>query len=80
LKDLHGKLVKGEIDILIPFAYDDSRLSTVDFSRYSIFTNWGQVATFKDKRINGINDLSNLRIAVLYNSVIFYGHMDLNAF
>lgn len=72
-QDLYSQLERGEIDIFMPIGYSEERLKTMDFSAKPIFTNWGQIITRKDKKINDISDLNNTRLAIQKNDIYFFG-------
>jgi len=76
-QDLYPKLENGEIDIFIPIGFSEKRLEKMDFSKYPIFTNWGQIVSKKGVNLSSINSLANKRIAVQKNDLYFYGDFGL---
>jgi len=75
--ELYTKLKNGEIDIFMPIGYSEKRLEEMDFSRYPLFTNWGQIICKKEKYPNSISELNDKRIAVQKNDLYFIGDFGL---
>lgn len=75
--ELYTKLKNGEIDIFMPIGYSEKRLGEMDFSRYPLFTNWGQIICKKEKYPNCIYELNDKRIAVQKNDLYFTGDFGL---
>ncbi|MBC7197265.1 MAG: transporter substrate-binding domain-containing protein, partial [Deferribacterales bacterium] len=74
---LFEKIQKGEIDLFLPIAYSKKREDIMNFSRESIFTNWGQIIAHKDADINSLIDLNNKVIAVQPNDLFYHGEQGL---
>ncbi|MCX8084917.1 MAG: transporter substrate-binding domain-containing protein [Calditerrivibrio sp.] len=75
--DLYDKLIKNEIDLFFPIGYMESRLALMDFSKQTLYTNWGLLITTKGNDINNIRSLQGKRIAIHKNDVYFNGDMGL---
>lgn len=75
--ELYTMLKNGEIDIFLPIGYSEKRLGEMDFSRYPLFTNWGQIICKKEKYPNSISELNDKRIAVQKNDLYFIGDFGL---
>ncbi|MGC8925807.1 MAG: ATP-binding protein [Calditerrivibrio sp.] len=76
-EELYTKLKNGEIDIFMPIGYSEKRLNEIDFSKYPLFTNWGQIICKKDKYLNSISELNGKRIAIQKNDLYFTGDFGL---
>ena len=59
------KLKKGETDLLGVIAYSVERNKYIDYTYESVLTEWGQIYTNKNARIESILDLRDKKIAVL---------------
>ncbi|BAI80761.1 hypothetical protein DEFDS_1294 [Deferribacter desulfuricans SSM1] len=72
--NLYSDLVNGEIDVLIPIAYSDTRLKYMKFTDYNypVFMNWGVIIS-KSKNIKTITDLKGKRIAIVKNDIFYTG-------
>lgn len=77
---LFEKIQTGEIDLFFPIAYSEDRKDIMNFSRESIFTNWGQIIAHKGADINSLIDLNNKVIAVQPHEVFYYGEQGLLKF
>jgi signal transduction histidine kinase/ActR/RegA family two-component response regulator len=63
--DCLDKLKKGETDLLGVIAYSVERNKYLDYTYESVLTEWGQIYTNKNARIESILDLRDKKIAVL---------------
>jgi PAS domain S-box-containing protein len=65
------RLDKGEIDILVGIAYSKERAEKYDFTRETLLSNWAQIYTKKDSKIQSIPDLKDKKIAVLKGDIYY---------
>ncbi len=75
---LYEKLENNEIDIFLPIGYSEKRLEKMDFSKYPMFTNWGQLVCRKSENLSSIKSLENKKIAIQHNDIYFHGELGLN--
>jgi len=64
-----NRLQNGEIDLLPCIGWSEERAKKLDFSKQSLFLDWGVIYRRKGSRIQSIFDLAGKRIAVLDGSV-----------
>ena len=62
------RLDKGDIDLLVGFAYSDERAKRFQFSQQSLLGNWGMVFRHAQADINSLPDLKGKRIALMRSS------------
>jgi len=62
-------LEAGEIDIQSVIAYSDDRAESFDFIEETLFNDWGEVYTRKGLKIESIEDLAGMRIALLKDTI-----------
>ena len=62
------RLRRGGLDMLLDVTYSDERALLYDFNSVPVIESWLQVFTLKGKKIELIQDLDGLRIAVLRGS------------
>jgi len=67
--ELYSDISKGKIDIFFPIGYAEYRLQYMDFSKFPVFENWGQVVARKDIKISSLYDLEGKTIAVQFNDI-----------
>jgi len=66
--NLVERLDKGDIDLLVGFAYSDERAKRFQFSQQSLLGNWGMVFRHAQADINSLPDLKGKRIALMRSS------------
>ncbi|UOD34237.1 transporter substrate-binding domain-containing protein [Deferribacteraceae bacterium V6Fe1] len=67
--ELYSDISKGKIDVFFPIGYAEYRLQYMDYSKFPIFENWGQIVTQKGNNINSFYDLNGKTIAVQFNDI-----------
>ncbi|WP_022850977.1 ATP-binding protein [Limisalsivibrio acetivorans] len=73
-----NRLKQGEIDALFPIAYSKERAKIYQYNEETILTNWGQVYTQPELKIQSIPDLNKKTIAVLEDDIYFRSDQGLN--
>ncbi|MBZ4642476.1 MAG: multi-sensor hybrid histidine kinase [Deferribacteraceae bacterium] len=66
---LYSDISNGNIDVFFPIGFAEYRLQYMNFSRYPLFENWGQIITTRDKKIKSFYDLQGKTIAVQFNDI-----------
>jgi len=67
--DCLAMLESGEIDLMPDVAYSEEREDKFDFHKTPVLESWSQVYAAEGLEINGYEDLSGRRIAVLQGSI-----------
>jgi len=67
------RIKNNEIDILTAVAYSPERAIYTDFSKETVFPNWGQVYSVPDLTIESFLDLEYKRIAVVKGDIYYVG-------
>jgi signal transduction histidine kinase/CheY-like chemotaxis protein len=67
----------GDIDVLGVIAFTHARNKRFDFNFETVLTNWGQIYTNRESKIESIIDLKDRKIAVLQKDVYFLNLKDL---
>ena len=70
LKECLGRLENGEVDILVYFSYTEERAKKYDFTKETLFSNWGVVYIPSDLEIESILELNNKKVAMLGKSIL----------
>jgi ABC-type amino acid transport substrate-binding protein/nitrogen-specific signal transduction histidine kinase/ActR/RegA family two-component response regulator len=63
------RLERNEIDIMVDVAFSEKRSEKYDFSRETIFINWGTIYTRQGLTIESPLDLSGKKVAVMKGSI-----------
>ena len=63
-----ARLERGEIDLLVGFAYTEARASQFKLSKQSLIGNWGMVFRHAGTRIESLPDLKGKRVALMRSS------------
>ncbi len=63
------RLERNEIDIMVDVAFSDKRSEKYDFSRETIFINWGTIYTRQGLTIESPLDLRGKKVAVMKGSI-----------
>jgi len=66
--NLVERLDKGDIDLLVGFAYSEERAKRFQFSQQSLIGNWGMVFRHAQAEINSLPDLKGKRVALMRSS------------
>ena len=66
--NLVERLDKGDIDLLVGFAYSEERAKRFRFSQKSLIGNWGMVFRHTQAEINSLPDLKGKRVALMRSS------------
>ena len=73
LNDGLTRIKNNEIDILTAVAYSPERAVYCDYSKETVFPNWGQVYSVPNLKIESFLDLEYKRIAVVKGDIYYAG-------
>lgn len=62
-------LENGELDLVVSIAFSDERNKVFDFNRSTVASNWGQIYSPPNERIESYLDLQGKRIAVVKGDI-----------
>lgn len=67
--DCLKKLDSGEIDVQVIIAYSDERAKKYDFTKTTLYKDWGEVHASADLKAGNMLDLDNKRVAMMEQSI-----------
>ncbi len=65
------KLKRGEVDLVVAIAYSEERDKIYDFNKETVISNWGQIFSGSNEKIDSIFDLNGKRIAVVPGDIYY---------
>jgi PAS domain S-box-containing protein len=63
------RLEKGEIDLMTAIAHSPERAKRFDFTFETVLTNWGEIYSTKDQKIESILDLEGKKVGVKHGDI-----------